>query len=185
MESRGRTFLQEIRDAIESSERVIVVIGPEAVNSDYCRSEWEHALLFGKGVLPILRLGSYDIVPTELAKFYCPDFREEQDFEQAIEELVRLLSEPVPPLGKFLCPLPQLPPHFHPRHEQLANLALDVMDDTRRPVVITSAKQTIAIQGMGGVGKSVLATSFARMAETRRAFQTESRGLSRAVNRKC
>jgi len=35
MESRGRTFLQELRDAIEASDRVIAVIGTHAV-----RSEW-------------------------------------------------------------------------------------------------------------------------------------------------
>lgn len=36
--------------------------------------------------------------------------------------------------------------------------------------MITSAKQTTALQGMGGVGKSVLAAAFARACETRRAF---------------
>ena len=35
MESRGRTFLQELRDAIEGSDRLIAVIGPKAVISDY------------------------------------------------------------------------------------------------------------------------------------------------------
>ena len=31
MESRGRSFLQEIRDAIEGVDRLIAVIGPKAV----------------------------------------------------------------------------------------------------------------------------------------------------------
>ena len=48
MESRGRTFLQELRDAIEASDRLIAVIGPTAVMSDYVKAEWEHALLFAK-----------------------------------------------------------------------------------------------------------------------------------------
>jgi TIR domain len=47
MESRGRTFLQEIRDAIEGVDRVIAVIGPKAIASDYVRYEWDHALLHG------------------------------------------------------------------------------------------------------------------------------------------
>src|SRR5262249_32263482 len=63
MEDRGRTFLQEIRDAISTSDRVLAVIGPRATTSDYVRSEWEHALLFSKTVVPILRLGAYDSVP--------------------------------------------------------------------------------------------------------------------------
>ena len=45
MPSRGLTFLQEIRDAIESSDRLLAVIGPRAVQSDYVTSEWQHALL--------------------------------------------------------------------------------------------------------------------------------------------
>lgn len=42
--------------------------------------------------------------------------------------------------------------------------------DVRRPTVISSAKQTTALQGMGGVGKSVLAAAFARSCGARRAF---------------
>src|SRR5215471_5767114 len=47
MESRGRTFLQEIRDAISDVERVILVVGPRAIASDYVRAEWEYALAVG------------------------------------------------------------------------------------------------------------------------------------------
>src|SRR5512132_1072216 len=64
MASRGRTFLQEIRDAIEAVDRVVAVIGPGAIHSDYVRYEWEHALLFAKGLVPILRLGDYGLVPS-------------------------------------------------------------------------------------------------------------------------
>ncbi len=39
MQSRGRTFLQELRDAIEGSDRLIAVIGPNAVKSDNVRTE--------------------------------------------------------------------------------------------------------------------------------------------------
>lgn len=41
MESRGWTFLHEIRDAIEGADRLIAVIGPEAVTSEYVKYEWE------------------------------------------------------------------------------------------------------------------------------------------------
>ena len=52
MPSRSLTFLQEIRDAIDRSDRLIAVVGPSAVDSDYVRAEWMHALLFAKGVVP-------------------------------------------------------------------------------------------------------------------------------------
>src|SRR5262249_5783641 len=44
------------------------------------------------------------------------------------------------------------------------------MADVNTPTVITSARQTTALQGMGGVGKSVLAAAFARACTTRRVF---------------
>jgi hypothetical protein len=39
MPNRALTFLQEVRDAVEKSDRLIAVIGPAAVNSDYVLSE--------------------------------------------------------------------------------------------------------------------------------------------------
>ena len=34
-------------------DHLITVIGPNAVNSDYDKAEWEHALLFAKRIVPI------------------------------------------------------------------------------------------------------------------------------------
>jgi len=170
MGSRGRTFLQELRDAIEASDRVIAVIGAHSVRSSYVKVEWEHALLFCKGVLPILRQGDYDLVPSDLAMLHCIDFRKERAYEEALSELLDKLVQPVPPLGPFRTAVPALPPHFEPRREQLESIEATVLADVRRPVVVTSARQTSALRGMGGVGKSVLAAALARSTETRRAF---------------
>jgi hypothetical protein len=170
MESRGRTFLQELRDAIEASDRLIAVIGPNAVTSDYVKAEWEHALLFAKGVVPILRMGDHDLLPSELSKIHCPDFRKEQPYNEALEELLGILTEPVPPLGALRTEVPSLPPHFLPRRDELILLGNAVLADIQRPEVVTCAKQKTAIVGMGGMGKSVLAAAFARSTETRRAF---------------
>ena len=177
MESRGLTFLQEIRDAIEGSDRLIAVIGPNAVKSEYVNVEWEHALLFSKGVIPILRKGfelpgknDYDIVPPKLSKFDCPDFRKERSYQDALEELVRKLKTPVPPLGDFRTAVPSLPAHFLPRSDELVLLGNAVLSDIKRPEVVNSARQKTVIVGMGGMGKSVLSAAFARSTETRRAF---------------
>src|SRR3954447_22335603 len=75
MENRGRTFLQEIRDAIAGCDRLIAVISPNALKSEYVKSEWEHALLFSKAILPILRDGDFKQVPSDFSKFHCIDFR--------------------------------------------------------------------------------------------------------------
>src|SRR5688572_19359501 len=66
MPSRALTFLQEIRDAVRSRDRLLVVLGPAAVSSEYVRAEWQAALVDSKVVTPVLRLGDYDLVPPEL-----------------------------------------------------------------------------------------------------------------------
>jgi hypothetical protein len=172
MESRGRSFLQELRDAIEAAERVIAVIGPHAIQSAYVLAEWEHALLFCKGILPIIRLGERELIPPELIRLrlHCVDFRQKRPYAEALDELVALLAEPVPPLGAFLTVVPALPPHFLPRRAELTRLGEAVLADVQRPVVMTSEQQTTALIGMGGAGKSALAAAFARAAESRRAF---------------
>ncbi|MGE5399977.1 MAG: NB-ARC domain-containing protein, partial [Ignavibacteriales bacterium] len=170
MESRGRTFLQELRDAIEASDRLIAVVGPNAVISDYVKVEWEHALLFAKGVVPILRMGDHNLVPPELSKLHCLDFRKERQYIEALDELLRILNKPLPKLGPFLTSIPSLPPNYLPRKEYLNKLNELIMADIFRPVVTTSTKQITALQGMGGIGKSVLAATFARTTEIRRAF---------------
>ena len=169
MQNRGRTFLQEIRDAIEKSDLLIAVVGPKAIESDTVQSEWEHALLFSKGVVPILRIGDYDLLPEEISKLHCPDFREKRPYEESLKELLRLLREPIPPLGPMIGVL-SLPPSYLPRIEDLKRVKELILADAVKPVVITSAKQITAVQGMGGMGKSILSTAFARTTETRRAF---------------
>ena len=169
MKNRGRTFLQEIRDAIGDSDILIAVIGPKAIESDSVRYEWEHALLFSKGVSPILRMGDYTLLPPEMSKLHCPDFREQRPYEKALEELLRLLREPIPPLGPMVG-VPSLPPNYLPRTEDLKKIKELILTDTVKPVVITSVKQITALQGMGGMGKSVLSAAVARTTETRKAF---------------
>jgi WD40 repeat protein len=169
MPNRALTFLQEVRDAVEKSDRLIAVIGPAAVKSDYVLSEWQHAMVFAKGVVPLLRLGDFDLLPEDMAQLHCVDCRAFRPYDQTLTEVVRLLREPIPPLGPLLTLVPSLPPHFQPRRQDLERLAELVLEDVQRPTVITSARQVSAVQGMGGIGKSVLAAAFTRVAATRRA----------------
>ena len=96
MPSRALTFLQEIRDAIHACDRMLVVIGPLAVTSDYVRAEWQYALVASKVVTPILRLGQYDLLPAELKNLHCPEFRGQRAYPDALAELLRILDDPIP-----------------------------------------------------------------------------------------
>ncbi|MBW4611140.1 MAG: hypothetical protein KME22_29025 [Hassallia sp. WJT32-NPBG1] len=73
-------------------------------------------------------------------------------------------------LGQLIGDVPNLPPHFLPREEQLNPLKNKVLADTNQPVAITGKSRSVGVQGMGGIGKTVLATALARDEEVRRAF---------------
>jgi hypothetical protein len=176
MPSRQLTFYQEIRDAIAKSDRLLLVVGPQAVRSDYVRQEWRFALESSKCVNPIVRLDSvedridgYSLIPEELALVHAEDFRDDALYTEHKENLVRQLSEPAPPLGKLVA-VPTLPRHFRMHRERLQRLRELLLLDLQKSVVVTGAAARVGLQGMGGIGKSVLANSLARDQEVRRAF---------------
>lgn len=177
MESRGRTFLDEIRDAITSVDRIVLVVGPGAATSCYVKQEWEFALEACKVIVPILRLGSseassnedYQLIPAPLAGLHCPDFRRSRRYREALDELAGILSKPLSRPGD-LYGVDTLPPHYLARPELLKRLNEMVLPDSSQPLVITSTRNATALEGMGGIGKSVLASAFARACGTRRRF---------------
>lgn len=181
MESRGQTFLQVIRDAItEECDRLVLVLGPEAVRSEYVRAEWRHALAACKVVLPVVRLGDRalppeveaaagNLLPDELARFHAIDFRDDAAYPEALDALVRMLRS----IERCAAPAAGLPfadALLVGRDPLLARLHEVLLADVERTVVIESARQTAALQGMGGIGKTALAAAFARACRTRRAF---------------
>src|SRR5262245_11246436 len=90
MPSRRLTFHQEIRDTIAARERLMLVVGPKAVTSDYVRQEWQFAWRAAdKVVTPILRLGDYSLVPDELKLLHCEDFRDNSQYAFHLDNLLR------------------------------------------------------------------------------------------------
>jgi pentatricopeptide repeat protein len=168
MPSRSLTFLDEIRRAIDGVDRLVAVMGPAAIASDYVRCEWQYALIRDKPVVPILRLGGYDL-PPELRNLHCPDVRVSRPWRDALAEILRVLNEPRPALGDAIG-LPSLPPHLRPRPAALSRLAATVLLDQQKPANPERWQRVTVLSGMGGTGKSVLAAALARSVETRRAF---------------
>jgi len=170
MPSRALTFLHEVRDAIHNAERVVVVLGPHALGSDYVRAEWQHALAEAKVVVPILRLGTYLDLPAELGSLHCPNCTAARPEMESFAEIERILTDPVPPLGLIRGELPDLPAHFQPRPSDITAIAHEVFRDLESPDTMTGPERIVLIHGMGGVGKSVLAAVFGRSTSTRRTF---------------
>jgi hypothetical protein len=87
-------------------------------------------------------------------------------------------ATPVPPIAAnvvsaplgALYAVPELPPHFLPRSDDLAKLRALVLNEGVKEVGIIGRALRTGVQGMGGIGKSVLAAALARDEEVRAAF---------------
>ena len=169
--SRGLNFHQEIKDAIRTEvDRVVYVGGPKAALSAYVREEWQFALECDHVVVtPILRLGDYDHVPGELSLLHCEDFRDDANYPAALAKLIASLRQPNPKLGALFA-VPNLPPNFLGRPELMRRVRDALLVDLQKPQVITGADARVGMQGMGGIGKSVLAAALARNRQVRQAY---------------
>jgi NB-ARC domain/TIR domain len=169
MPNRALTFLQEIRDAIARHTRLLLVLGPKALSSEYVTAEWRFALEIGKAINPVLRRGDFPLLPEELKLLDTPDFRDDDRYAESLATLLRQVAEPVAPMGKLIA-VPSLPAHFLHKAERLRALRDAVLADLQRPVVVTGTAARSGIHGMSGIGKSVLAVAFAHDHQVRRAF---------------
>jgi hypothetical protein len=181
MPSRNLAFHQEIRDAVQACDRLVLVVGPKAANSDYVRQEWQFAYFEAdKVVTPILRQGDFPLVPDELKLLHCEDFRDDAQYAFHLDQLMRILREPPPPLGKLIG-VPGLPAHYLSRADRLVPLrdAVRCGLDSAAPFGGVAARhqfhgiaglsKQVGMHGMGGIGKSVLANLLARDRKIREA----------------
>jgi hypothetical protein len=77
-------------------------------------------------------------------------------------------SQPPGLMGK-LHGVTELPTHYLPREEDLAGLKMKLLAGVAS-VAITGQRQAVGVQGMGGIGKTVLAAALAHDSEVRKAF---------------
>lgn len=180
MPSRQLTFHQEIRDAIAACDRLLLVVGPGVITSDYITQEWRFAYFeAGKCVNPIVRLDArradgstvdgYKLIPKDLQFLHAEDFRNDAQYDQHLKKLSRQLSEAIPPVGKLVA-VPELPTCFLEQRGRINALRDLLLIDLQNPVVVSGAAARVGLQGMGGIGKSVLASAVAHRPEVRRAF---------------
>src|SRR4029079_14992522 len=66
--------------------------------------------------------------------------------------------------------VPELPPHFLGRPKELARLKALVLSPMARAIGVTGRALRTGVQGMGGIGKSVLAAWLSRDADVDTAF---------------
>jgi len=181
MPSRSLTFQHEVREAVAVCDRLLLVVGPHSMASDFLGQEWQFAYFAAnKCVNPIVRLDGtdaagrridgYRLLPEDLRLLHAEDFRDDAQYAGHLAQLVRQLSEPLPPVGKLVA-VPELPPGYRAQPERLRALRDMLLIDLRAPVVVSGAAARLGLQGMAGIGKSVLANALAHHPEVQRAFR--------------
>ena len=167
MPNRGLSFTDEIALAIEQAERLLLVCGPAAYQSEYVRKEWQHALLHCKPILPVVRLGEFPppILNEIGAETDAVDMRDDAQYSVRLDYLTRQLRDaPLP-----LAPLTNVraPETWYLPRADLKKRVVETLGALGRENAIAIS----AINGLGGVGKSVLAALVARDCQVRRRFR--------------
>lgn len=170
MPNRGLMFVAEIREAIRNADRVVLVVGPSALNSTYVTAEWDYALRqCCTPVVSVLRLGDYRDIPKALSGYDILDFRKDADFDEQVARLIDQLSVPVAPLGE-LRQVPSLPARFVPRPDTTSPVLDYLLAMHREAVEEVGRAMCAGFWGLGGVGKSSLAIEVVRDCRLRRAY---------------
>jgi WD40 repeat protein len=185
IESNGLSFLQSIRDSIASHPlRVLLIVGPHSSVSEYVRFELDFALVNCIVVIPLLLMGrknaegeimdsdeDFNLIPEPVRKrnLHCIDFRRSRPYNEALQELLKSISSPIVPLATLHF-VPNKPQNYIDRNGEIEKIKETILADVYKPSIITSNYKTTAVQGMGGIGKSVLASAICHDCDIRRSF---------------
>ena len=166
----GAIWTTDIEHALDEAEFVLALMTSGSYVSEICRAEQLRALRKHKCVIPLMAQPGAD-VPLHLEAKNYRDFTADSRYPQAFTELLADLHARN---GIVLKPefretsyvtVPPLPVNFVERPEALAALrdAL-ITDDGGRHIALT------ALEGMGGIGKTVLAQALCHDEVVQQAF---------------
>jgi len=165
----GNTFIDEITHAIKDADYFLLIFTPGAIKSQYCQDEWKRALEYYKPIIPILRIGTYNDLPKE-ANIYlhdAPDFTSDALYETSLEKLLFQLRKPPRPAGSIYG-VPHLPRNYLHREQEIIPVREALTQ--YKTTVLSRVSKRVGIQGMGGIGKSVITNALARDYVIRRSF---------------
>lgn len=151
----GASWSSTIEEAIDRCQVLLALLSDGSYRSHICRAEQLRALRKGKRVIPLLVQREAER-PLHLEHLNYRDFAT-GTYDAALAALLSdITSAPAPPLPekvrRTLVTAPPLPINYVPRPDELEALRRAVLrEDDERGVAL------IALRGMGGVGKSVLA----------------------------
>jgi hypothetical protein len=166
----GASWTIEIEKAIDGCDVAIALLTPGSYASDICRAEQLRALRHGKHVIP-LRAARDTEIPLHLETRQYLDFTGLKAYDRQLGQLfeaIRTGSHAVVPTERVrstYVTAPPLPRNYIDRPLALTNLRNAVILDEPGPSVAL-----VALDGMGGIGKTVLAQALARDEAVQQAF---------------
>ncbi|MEZ4668030.1 MAG: toll/interleukin-1 receptor domain-containing protein [Anaerolineae bacterium] len=182
--THDRPFTDSINYAVEQSDYLLLFIGAHSMASEWCEREWKHALRHCVPIIPILLEGQWSdptvqktygsrLLSTDGINPLRPDATiDENHLLTRIVDIVRQTPAPLTvPINART-----LPDHYIERPQYINDLKkrLGVNDINYRAqsniVAITSKQESAALQGVGGIGKTTLASALCADCDVRRAF---------------
>jgi len=148
----GRDWWEQIKEALDYVEYMVLVITPAAIQSPIIRKEWRYARAQGVCVYPVKGVPDKDIdyksLPKPIRDSHFYDIEEER--EKFINDLnTRCTQERVPFMAK------DKPDDFVNRPDEFDKIKKQLIDAGKgEPIAITAA-----LKGSGGFGKTTMATA--------------------------
>ena len=141
----GRDWWEQIKEALNHVEYMVLVMTPAAMESGIVRKEWRYARQQGVCVYPVIAQAGIDIgsLPRWMSSVHWYDLEHQQDkFYNDLNTRCQVRRVP------FM--IPDLPDDFVPRDIQFDQLKASLLTpDKEEPVAITAA-----LRGAGGYGKT-------------------------------
>jgi TIR domain-containing protein/NB-ARC domain-containing protein len=189
----GENFVLRMQEAAAQTDFTIAVLSETYLKSEYTQPEWATAfvrdptskkrklipvrvaecvltgLLAPIVYIDLIGLGESD-AKRALINGLKPSGRpvQPQPFPGRRPEF-SISTAPFPPSLARLHGVPDLPPHYLPREADVADLKQKLLAGGAN-AGITGQSSTVGVQGMGGIGKTVLAAALAHDLEVRQAF---------------
>src|SRR5215469_9432069 len=167
--SAGDIWSSEIEQAIDRADVVLALLSAGSFTSDICRAEQGRALDKGKCVLP-LRVHRDCDIPLQLQTRQWLDFSNLRLYPEQLPKLIESIEKRVGVV---------LPAELSIRHNNAPSLPQNFVN---RPELLEALRNTLftegenrntaitAMQGMGGIGKTVLARALCHNEVVQQAF---------------